>query len=165
MEVLTVAFFGHRYVDNLLKVEDALYEHIKWLITENEYVEFLVGRNGDFDACVSSTIKRAKKNVCDDNSSHILVLPYVTSEYINNQSSFEEYYDDISIYDIASRIYPKAVIGLRNAEMVDSADLVICYLERESGGAYNAVKYAEKQGKKIINIATQINHLINLKYD
>ena len=32
------------------------------------------------------------------------------------------------------------------------ADLVICYVEKENGGAYNAMKYAESVGKKVINL-------------
>ena len=54
MRIDSVAFFGHRYVDNIIKVENLLEEQIRRLIDENEYVDFLVGRNGDFDQCVSS---------------------------------------------------------------------------------------------------------------
>ena len=49
MRIYSVAFFGHRYVDNIMKVENLLEEQIRKLIDENEYVDFLVGRNGDFD--------------------------------------------------------------------------------------------------------------------
>ena len=48
-EIYTVSFFGHRYIDNITKVENLLEEQIRKLIDENEYVDFLVGRNGDFD--------------------------------------------------------------------------------------------------------------------
>ncbi len=156
MEIFTVAFFGHRHIENILKVEDALYKHIKNLVLEKCYVEFLVGRNGDFDISASSMINRVKNEIRDDNSYHKLVLPYVTSEYDKNKNSFEKYYDDISIFDFSSNIYPKAVIGLRNINMVDSADLIICYINQKRGGAYNAVKYAKNEGKKIINIYDEI---------
>ena len=36
--------------------------------------------------------------------------------------------------------------------MVDRADLLICYVEKESGGAYQTMQYALKTGKKVINI-------------
>ena len=39
--------------------------------------------------------------------------------------------------------------------MVDRADLVICFVKNGSGGAYKAMCYAEKAGKKIINIAIE----------
>ena len=36
--------------------------------------------------------------------------------------------------------------------MVDRADLLICYVEKEFGGAYQTMQYALKTGKKVINI-------------
>lgn len=56
MELFTVAFFGYRYVDNILAVEDKLEDIILSLMREKEYVDFVVGRNVDFDQCVSSTV-------------------------------------------------------------------------------------------------------------
>ena len=95
LDIYTVAFFGHRYIDNPLKVEALLEEQIRKLINEKEYVDFLVGRNGEFDQCASSTVLRVRKNVRDDNSALVLVLPYATSEYLNNEESFNEYYTDV----------------------------------------------------------------------
>lgn len=63
MDAYTIAFFGHRYIDNPFQIEERLDIIIERLIRENEYVEFLVGRNGDFDQYVSSTVCRAKKNI------------------------------------------------------------------------------------------------------
>lgn len=56
MDLFTVSFFGHRYVDNILAVEDKLEDIILTLMREKEYLDFVVGRNGDFDQCVSSTV-------------------------------------------------------------------------------------------------------------
>ena len=56
MSIFTVSFFGHRYVDNLNKVEDQLETLLRKLLSEHEYRESLVGRDGDFDQCVSSAI-------------------------------------------------------------------------------------------------------------
>lgn len=39
--------------------------------------------------------------------------------------------------------------------MVDRSDLVICYIQHKSGGAYKTIKYAEEQGKVIINLAEE----------
>ena len=62
-KIYTVSFFGHRNLDNILLVENKLKTLIKNLINENPFVEFLVGRNGDFDQYVSSTVLRCKKNL------------------------------------------------------------------------------------------------------
>ena len=66
MRIYSVAFFGHRYVDNIIKVENLLEEQIRKLIDENEYVEFFVGRNGNFDQYVLSSVLRVRKNHRDD---------------------------------------------------------------------------------------------------
>ncbi len=153
MNIYTVAFFGHSCIENIAPVEDALFELIENLLREKDYVEFLVGKSGDFDRCVSSVITRLKRTYRDDNCCHILVLPYVTAEYTDSKEYFEEFYDEITVYDPSGRFHPKAVYFMRNMDMADSADEIICYIERKSGGAYKAVKYAEGKGKKITNIA------------
>ena len=153
LNIFTVAFFGHRYVDNIIRIEDMLEEQIRKLIDENEYVDFLVGRNGDFDQCVSSSVLRVRKNHRDDNSALVLVLPYPTAEYLNNENYFHEYYTDVEISYVASIAHPKSAIQIRNREMVDRADLIICYIEHEKGGAWQTVEYAIKQGKTVINLA------------
>lgn len=153
LDIYTVAFFGHRYIDNLFKVEELLEEQIRKLINEKEYVDFLVGRNGDFDQCASSTVLRVRKNVRDDNSSLILVLPYPTAEYLNNEEYFHDYYSDVDISYAASKAHPKSAIQIRNREMVDKADLIICFIEKEEGGAWQTLKYAKDKEKAIINLA------------
>lgn len=153
MELFTVAFFGHRYIDNLFKLEEILDRHIYKLLSEKEYVTFLIGRNGDFDQCVASTVHKVKKNYRDDNSELILVLPYETQEYLNNVDGFENYYDEIIFSHKASIAYPKAAIQIRNREMVDRANLIISFIEKNFGGAYKTIEYAKKQNKAIINIA------------
>ena len=153
LEIFTVAFFGHRYIDNPLKVEELLEEQIRKLINEKEYVDFVVGRNGEFDQCVSSTVLRVRKNYSDDNSALVLVLPYPTAEYLNNENYFHDYYTDVEISYAASMAHPKSAIQIRNREMVDRADLIICYIEHKNGGAFQTIQYAERNGKRVINLA------------
>ena len=150
---IQLLFFGHRYIDNPLKVEELLETKIRKLINEKEYVEFLVGRNGDFDRCASSAILRVRKNVRANNSALVFMLPYATAEYLNNEEYFNGYYTDVEISYKASIAHPKAAIQIRNREMVTRADLIICYVEENSGGAYKTVQYAEKVSKTIINLA------------
>ena len=155
LNIFTVAFFGHRYVDNIIKVEELLEKQLRKLLDENEYVDFLVGRNGCFDQCVSSLVLRVRKNHRNDNSALVLVLPYPTAEYLNNEDNFHDYYTDVEISHAASVAHPKSAIQIRNREMVDRADLIICYIEHKKGGAWQTVKYAIEQGKMIINLAQE----------
>ena len=153
MDIYTVSFFGHRDFYAHHKCEAKLEPIIRELLNTKEYVDFLVGRNGEFDVFASSIVRRAKKNIWDANSSLVLVLPYPTSEYTNSQEYFEDFYDEIEISEKASMSHFKSAMQIRNKEMVDRSDLVICYIERNSGGAYQTIEYAKKQNKRIINLA------------
>ena len=158
MNIFTVAFIGHRQIENSNYVYESLEEKIYKLLKENEYVDFLVGRNGDFDLLVSSAVLEVRKKYRNDNSSLILVLPYSTLEYRENKENFEKYYDEVELSFSASRVFPKAAIQTRNREMVDRANLIICYIDHEIGGAYQTIKYAQKQNKPMINIGKQQLH-------
>lgn len=155
LEIYTVSFFGHRFINNFRLIEDRLEELLIKLLKEHEYVDFLVGRNGDFDQLVSSTIKRVKREFRDDNCSHILVLPYNSSQFQNNEDSFAEYYDEIEICPEANAAHFKAAFQTRNRAMIDRSDLIVCYIDHNSGGAYQSVQYAAKHGKTVINLADE----------
>ena len=150
-EDFTVCFFGHRTMEDVSQVSRRLNQIIRHLLTEKEYVEFLMGRDGDFDILAASIVKRAKNEVRNDNSSLIWVLPYPTADLNQNYQSYAMYYDEIEICENGAHF--KAAFQKRNRSMIDRADLVVCYITRQSGGAYQTIRYAEKQGKKIINIA------------
>ena len=61
--IYTVSFFGHREIDYFFKYESKVEDIVYKAIEQNPYVEFFVGRDGDFDALVSSVVQKAKKNV------------------------------------------------------------------------------------------------------
>ena len=148
----TVSFFGHRIIEQPLLIEQSLEELIGSLLRSKEYVEFLVGRNGDFDQIVSSTIHRCKREIWDNNSVHVWVLPYATADYRDNEEDYRAYYDEIEVFDSAGKHF-KAAFQARNRNMVDRADLVVFYVERNEGGAYQTMRYAIQQGKQYINLA------------
>ena len=116
------------------------------------YVSFLIGRNGEFDEDAASVIKHAQKELGKENNDITLVLPYAVARL----AYYEKYYDNIVIPERLYGVHPKSAITLKNRWMVDMSDLVIAYVERTNGGAYEALKYAEKRNKKIINIATVV---------
>ena len=69
------------------------------------------------------------------------------------ERNYKNYYDEITIPDVCYGKHFKAAITERNRWMVEQADLFICYVEREEGGAYTALKYAKKLEKEVINLA------------
>ena len=152
LKTYSVAFFGHRYVENTFEVSESLQREIRQLLSEKEYIEFLVGKNGEFDTVAASAVRRAKKEYRSDNSSLVLILPYSTAEYENNEESFLKYYDEVEICEDSQNVHYKSAITVRNQKIAERADCIICHIKRENGGAYAAVVYAKKLGKRIIYI-------------
>ena len=146
MEIFTVSFFGHREIDNAVQVERNLDEKITELIRIKQYVEFLVGREGEFDILAASVVKRVKKQMDYGNCSLIWVLPYMKAEIRDNEKEFLEYYDDVEICEQSSKAHYKSAMQIRNRAMIDRSDLVISCIQHKSGGAYKTVQYAEDHG-------------------
>lgn len=151
MNIFTVSFFGHRMIDNPFPVEEKLERLIRELLYSKEYVEFLIGRDGEFDQIVASAVRRCKRSVRDDNSALVLVLPYATAEYLNNEQSFHEYYDEIEICAESAGRHFKSAHQIRNRSMVDRSDLIVFCVEHNSGGAFQTMQYAKKVNANIIN--------------
>ena len=153
LDIFTVSFFGHREISHFQETEQKLETLIYDLLKHHEYVDFLVGRNGEFDQMVSSAVHRVRKRMGMRNCSLILVLPYETAEFRDNEDSFRAYYDEIEVCQSSSQVHYKSAIQIRNREMVDRSDLVVFCVERKSGGAYQTMKYAERQHVRFVNIA------------
>ena len=156
MNTYTVSFFGHRMIDNALEIENRLEHLIRPLLREHEYGEVLVGRDGEFDQLVSSVIRRCKREYRSDNSSHIWVLPYLTAEYRDNEESIRDYYDEIEVCEAAAGSHYKNAHQTRNRAMVDRSDLVVFCIQQVSGGAWQTMKNAKKQGTPCINLNEQV---------
>lgn len=152
MDIYIVSFFGHRKIRNQLHLDRTLDELIARLLREHSYVEFLVGRDGDFDQIVSSAIRRCQRKHGHHNSSHIWVMPYPTSFFRDNEEACYAYYDEIEICEESSVKHFKAAFQVRNRHMVDRSDLTVFYVETNEGGAYQTMQYAIQQGKDLINL-------------
>ena len=61
MEIFRISFFGHRRIDRVREIEETLLPILKEILINKEYVEFYIGRNGEFDEIAASVIKRAQK--------------------------------------------------------------------------------------------------------
>ena len=116
-EKYTVSLFGHRTIEDYNAVESKLYELLRIIMQkENREVEFLVGRNGDFDLMAASVIRKLKKEMGNENAFLSLVLPYETAELRNNTESFESYYDSIEICEASADCNFKYAIVARNRD-------------------------------------------------
>lgn len=152
MQIYTVSFFGHRRIENSRHLEIQLEDIVCRLLRENEFTEFLVGRNGDFDLLVSSVIRRIKKEHGFKNCAHIWIMPYLTQAYRDNEDAFLAYYDEIEVCEESSLGHYKNAYIIRNQCMIDRSDMVVIYVQHPYGGAYQTMKYAQKTEKQILRI-------------
>lgn len=144
-----IVLFGHHDFCEERMLDKILCSLLIDLIRKKDFVEIYVGRNGDFDIYAASLVKNVQKAMGKGNNEFICVLPYRVKDIEN----YEEYYDSVIIPECIEKTHPKAAITKRNRWMVEQANILICYVKREKGGAYTALKYAKKLKKKIFNLA------------
>lgn len=155
MNIYTVSFFGHRYVERGSEIENCLDKLLHDIITQKEYIDFLIGQDGEFDLLASAAVRRAVRSYGCGNTHFTLVLPYMKAGYRDNEQNYLDYYDEVEICSASAGVHPKSAIQVRNRSIVDRSDLVICCIQHISGGAYKTIQYAEKQGKRIVNLANE----------
>ena len=144
-----VALFGHRVFDGHRILDKYFFELLIDLMNANDFVEIYIGRNGEFDIYAATVVKRVQRLLGKLNNELICILPYWNKDI----EYYDEYYDSVRLFEM-HKCHPKGAITKRNRQMVEMSDLVICYVERETGGAYSAMKYAERLHKEVINLAT-----------
>lgn len=142
--VYTVCFFGHRQIDDFRTIEQWIEQLVDKLLNEHEYVEILIGRDGEFDHLVTSAIRRCRKHLDVANCSVTWVMPYLKSDYIKNQESYDNYYDFVEVCDQSAKAHPKSAIQIRNRAVVERSDLCVFYVTHKSGGAYQTLRCAKK---------------------
>ena len=150
---MTISFFGHRTFvpDDELKLK--ILEEIK-TCSHGENVCFLLGGYGNFDSFSFSVANEYKKSYSDTRL--FFVTPYINETYQENKiSAYADEVDEV-IYPPLEKVPQKFAIVYRNRYMVDMSDIVIFYVKRSFGGAYQAMQYAKKKGKMIINYAEEI---------
>lgn len=145
-------FAGHREVYQA-NISEKIDEAISRIIDTDNSFRFLVGGMGDFDGICSSAIRRAKKKCPNKEISLELVLPYLTQELNENKLYYETSFDDVVIPIELAGVHYKSAITKRNRWMVEQSDWLIAFVYRDFGGAYTTLRYAEKKGLQIINLA------------
>lgn len=118
------------------------------LPTDSEIVLYL-GGYGKFDAFAYKYCKAYQQ--INSNVKLIFVTPYLNEKYLKRHE-IDRYYDG-SVYLDIEKVPKRFAILQRNRKIVDCADLIICYIARNYGGAYQMYEYANKHKKNIINIA------------
>ena len=149
---MIITFVGH----GSMQFSHDLSRKIKKTILENtgigEAVTFYCGGYGDFDIHCASVCRSSKSHI--PNCEVVFVTPYFTSSQQAKLKNFVDMglYDSI-VYPPIEKTPPRFAISKRNEWMISKADLVIAYVSRTYGGAYQTLQFARRKKKRVINLA------------
>lgn len=149
MKPYRIVIMGHRNFSEHQEIEKKLCSIMEKEIEEKDYLEIYIGRNGEFDVFAASVIKYIQRKKGKERIEISLILPYEEK----NMIYYEDYYDSVCIPESVMQLHPKGAIRKRNEWMIAHADCLLCYVKENYGGAYQAMKYAQKINKEIINLA------------
>lgn len=140
---MIITFCGHSDFNMSTKYEPIMASFFDKLPKDTQ-IEFYLGGYGNFDSFAYSCAKKFKQ--ANSHASLIFVSPYYPPSFCSKE------YDSI-IYPELENKPRKLAILLRNKFMIKQSDLVFAYVNKNYGGAYNALLVAKKLNKKIINLA------------
>ena len=149
---MIITFAGHSFVPCVDKVKEAVKAQLRVRIAHAEKVSFYLGGRGGFDELCAICCRELKKE-----HSGIEVVYVAPCFNPSEQAKIKEMqcgdlYDS-SIYPPLERVPPRLAILKRNEWMMSRADLVIAYVTHNYGGAYQALRMAQRQGKLIMNVS------------
>ena len=140
MKEQTITFFGHR--DTPKETEPALRLTLIDLIENKNATVFYVGNHGNFDAMVRRQL--------EDLSKIYPIKYYVVLAYMPNQNTKP---DEHSILPEGIETIPRRfAINYRNKWILTKSDIVVTYVTRPVGGAWEFKQMAEKMNKKGIEL-------------
>ncbi|MBO4252010.1 MAG: DUF1273 family protein [Clostridia bacterium] len=149
-KIRTCAFSGHRILkEDYNKAE--LDRVIKKLI-EGGYNTFLVGMALGFDTECFKLLEIYRKKYP---IKIIACIPCETQAYKFTEKQKEQYEKMLLSADervYVSKEYTKACMFKRNMFMVDSASVLVAYLNSDKGGTFQTVNYAKRKNVSIILI-------------
>ena len=150
----TVCFTGHRNIpsEESAYVERSVAEAVRKAY-EDGFRTFLCGGARGFDTIAAETVLRFR--LMHPDVQLIIAVPCASQADKWPAAEKRRYSSVLADADeviTLSENYYSGCMQTRNRYMVDRADLLICYVEKESGGAYQTMQYAIKAGKKVINI-------------
>lgn len=147
MKTNIISFFGHRNATN--NIYDELIITIEDIIKNNKFIkfDFYLGGYGNFDRiCLGALLELKRKY---NNIKIILIYAYLPTKI----DEYTEITYDETLYPNGFEDKPKKfAITYRNKWIVENSDIIITYIHKDYGGAYDAYKYAKSKNKQIINL-------------
>lgn len=140
--------FGHRELYQ--NIDKELKSALINLIENDGVTVLMTGGNGQLDRKFLSIVRELKNTF--KQIKLFLVKPYFSGELNTNKDYYEIMYDDVIIPDELAGCHYKSAITKRSRWMIDKCDFVIDCTYRDFGGAVDAIKYAKRKNKTVIEI-------------
>jgi len=149
-------FTGHRIIPNAEReeIKERLKSTLVSLIEKKGVTLFIAGGALGFDTMAALEVLSLRERYpeiklrlaipCENQTKGWKEKDILLYEEIMSQA------DDV-VY--TSRTYTSGCMHIRNRYMVDSSDFCVAYMTKASGGTAYTVKYAEKKGVEVINVA------------
>ena len=147
-------FAGHSKLFDKEQIYQKLLSAIENLIVSESVAEFWVGNYGDFDRLCAGAVRKLKEKypgICLN-----LIIPYLTKEINEYKEKYYSDFDCILMADIPLNTPKKFQISKCNEYAVNTADFLVCFVDRCFGGAAKTLEYAKnKHGITILNLAEE----------
>lgn len=146
-----VTFFGHSDFQEEIKY----IKKIEFFLQKEKLkdVDFYLGGYGKFDEFALKCCREYKSK--NPNCKLIYISPYLGETLKRNREFLQSRYDEI-IYPPIENAPLKFAICRRNEWMVQCADFIIGYVNRQYGGAYRAFLYAKRRGVQFYNLWDEV---------
>lgn len=149
-----ISFFGHRNLyDNESLIFDLLIKQIEPLILDGGFTEFVFGGYGEFDDLALRAVKTLKAKY--PRIKTVYAQPYYKYKDKDGMERLKSLYDEVYYPELEEKPQ-KFAITYRNREMIDNSDFCVFYVKRDHGGAFDALKYAKRKNKELLNIAERL---------
>lgn len=147
---MIITFCGHSDFVGNQEYEEKILSFLEENVG-NSPAELFLGGYGAFDDFAYGCSKKYKHG--HPNVSLVFVTPYITAEYQKNHLEYASTVYDSILYPDLENVPPRFAISRRNKYMAEKADILIAYIDRAYGGAYQTYKLAKGKGKRIFNLA------------
>lgn len=137
---MVCTFFGHRDAPDSLA--DELREVLIELLETGNVNVFYIGDSANFDILAS--------RVLSELSSEYSFTCWIVLSYLPEQE--REYSFETILPEGVEEVPRRFEISYRNNWMIEQSDIVVTYVKRNYGGAFQFKVMAEKKGKKVIEV-------------
>lgn len=151
----TCCFTGHRDVkkSEYERLATAICSMIDTLHTEG-FTEYICGGALGFDTVAAVTVINLKKLYPDIRLIIAKPCPEQASRWAEpDRALYQRILDRADEVVTVSPVYTRSCMLERNRYMVDRSEMLIAYVKRAEGGSAYTLRYAEKKGLDILNLA------------